>query len=505
MRITTLVRERPWVGWVLFLATIVVVFLIGLLAASIVERRTEAQFVGATPFGELPDFEPRNAVWGEQFPRQFERYLRTLDTSFRSKYGGAAFRDMLGQHPEKVVLWAGYAFSREYNQIRGHYYAVADPQLSRRTDVPQPGTCWTCKSTDVPRLMNEMGPGAFYNSTWADLGDEVINPIGCQDCHDPKTMRLRITRPALVEAFERQGRDIRQASHQEMRSLVCAQCHVEYYFRKSDNYLFFPWDKGTSPEAVEAYFDEIGHVDWTHALSRTPMIKVQHPDYEMFLTGIHAKRGVSCADCHMPYRREGGVKFTDHHIQSPLNNVESSCLVCHGGSASELIDTVYTMQDRVYEVRKAAERSLAQLHIEAKAAWDAGATEQEMAPILQLIRSAQFYWDWVAASHGASFHAPGESGRILAKSLTQSGEARLQLSRILARHGVEQPVPMPDFTDKEGLQRYIGLDPEAMTSSKERFLENELPQWHQRAAERRKGPTDYVPEASVEEFRERWR
>lgn len=502
MTVKNTVRERPWVAWVLFFATILVVFFVGFLGASIMERRTEAQFSAGVPFEPLPAIEPRNAVWGQQFPRQFQSYLRTLDTDFSSRYGGAQFRDMLELHPEKVVLWAGYAFSREYNQIRGHYYAVKDVQLSLRTDVPQPSTCATCKSTDVPRLIDKHGAADFYASTWNEIGKEIINPIGCQDCHDPDTMRLTITRPALVEAYERRGMDIEQATHQEMRSLVCAQCHVEYYFGE-DNYLIFPWDKGTEPEQVEAYFDEIGHADWIHALSRTPMIKIQHPDYELFKTGIHAKRGVSCADCHMPYRREGGVKFTNHHIQSPLADIAGSCMVCHGGTEERMRQLVYDNQNSVYESRKTAERALAKLHIEAKAAWDAGATEDDMAPVLKLIRSAQFNWDWIAASHGAAIHAPIESGRILARSIAQANEGRIELARLLNRLGVEQPVPMPDFDSKSAMQAFIGLDMGAIQESKERFLREELPQWHAAAEERRKGPTDYIPKASVEIFQER--
>jgi nitrite reductase (cytochrome c-552) len=495
MNIAELIQRKPWVAWMLFLGTIVIVFLVGLLGASIIERRTEALLTTRAPMQPLPMFEPRNAVWGEQFPRQFQSYLRTLDDTFASKYGGSRHRDMLAAHPEMVVLWAGMAFSRDYDQIRGHYYAVKDVHLSLRTTVPQPATCWSCKSTDVPRLMHEHGVAGFYAKTWAELGPEVVNPIGCQDCHDPTNMRLRITRPALIEAFERMGRDIERVSHQEMRSLVCAQCHVEYYFRPEDNYLVFPWDEnGVDAEAQEAFLDRVGHTDWVHALSRAPMIKVQHPDWELYTKGIHAYRGVSCADCHMPYRREGGIKFTDHHIQSPLNNVSVSCMICHGGTEAEMIQRVYDTQDSVFELRRKAERALAMLHIEAKAAWDAGATEEEMQPILQQIRSAQWRWDWTAASHGAAFHAPVESSRLLGAAIAGAGEARLQLARILSRLGVPQPVAMPEW-EKEALQAYIGLDMPAIEQLKEDFLRNTLPAWIEAAGERQPGPTDYVPSA----------
>ena len=496
MNISELTAAKPWLAWVLFLATVVVVFLVGLFGASIIERRTEAVAAGV-PIRPLPEFEPRNAVWGEQFRRQFETYLQTLDTTFVSRWGGSRHRDMLAQHPEMVVLWAGYAFARDYDQIRGHYYSVRDLHGTPRTNIDQPATCFTCTSTDVPHLMDEYGVAGFYQHSWRELGPEVTNPIGCQDCHSPETMRLTITRPALIEAWERMGRDVDRATHQEMRSLVCAKCHVEYYFQPGDNYLVFPWDEdGYGAEAAEAFQDERGHVDWTHSISRAPMLKVQHPDWELFQEGAHAQAGVACADCHMPFRREGGVKFTNHHIQSPLANISESCLVCHSGTEAEMRGRVYANQNRIVELRRRAERSLARLHIEAGAAWDAGATEEEMEPILQMIRSAQWRWDYVAASHGAAAHAPVESGRLLGLALDMAGEARTELSPILSRLGVEQPVPMPEW-EKEALQAHIGLDMDAQRAQKEAFIQDTLPRWYEPQDEAPRGPTDHVPRFPV--------
>jgi len=326
--IQEILKNKPWLGWVLFLVSVVVVFLLGLFASSIIERRGESFTLQQVK--PIADWEPRNEVWGENYPREYETFRQTLDTTYASKYAGSVMRDYLSDSPELVIMWAGYAFSKEYNSPRGHAYAVKDIRHILRTggnkNSPQPATCWTCKSPDVPRMMEKMGVAEFYKSKWKDLGHEIVNPIGCQDCHDPKTMDLRITRPALIEAFQRQGKDIKSFTHNEMRSLVCAQCHVEYYFKcKEEKYLTFPWDKGFSADAMDKYYDELEFADWTHQLSRTPMLKAQHPDYELFMTGVHADRGVSCTDCHMPYKTEGGVKFTDHHIQSPLNNVENSC------------------------------------------------------------------------------------------------------------------------------------------------------------------------------------
>lgn len=485
MKIKDIISQKPWMGWLLFLGTLVIVFLVGLFGSSIIERRAE-RVLRFQPVVEIPEWEPRNEVWGENFPRQYQSYMRTSDTTFRSKYLGSALIDMLGREPDMVILWAGYAFSRDFNQARGHYYAVEDVRKTLRTDVPQPATCWTCKSTDVPRLMNEMGVANFYKQKWADLGSEVVNHIGCQDCHDPKTMNLRITRPALIEAFSRQGRDITDATHQEMRSLVCAQCHVEYYFKGDDKYLTFPWDKGFSVEDMEEYFDEVGHVDFVHAISKTPIIKAQHPDFEVAKLGIHAQRGVACADCHMSYMSEGSVKFTDHDIQSPLNNISRSCQTCHRESEINLLKNVYDRQDANLQLAHIASNTLVKAHIEAKTAWDNGATEEQMKNILKLIRQAQWRWDFATAGHGSSFHAPLEVARILGLSIERGEKARVELAVLLTRLGVKVPIQMPDLSTKEKAQKYIGLDMEKLKENKNEFIRNVIPEWDRKADERQK-------------------
>jgi nitrite reductase (cytochrome c-552) len=484
MKITELIQRHPWLAWVLFGGTAVVVFLVGWLGASIMERRNEAylQYQMVKP---IADWEPRNEVWGENFPREFETYRSTTDTSFKSKYAGSKKRDLLEEDPLNVVLWAGYAFSREYNQARGHYYAINDIRNILRTGVPQPATCWTCKSTDVPRLMDKMGPANFYKSSWDSLGHEVVNNIGCQDCHDPKTMNLRITRPALAEAWARQGKDINTATRQEMRSLVCAQCHVEYYFKgKNEKYLTFPWDKGFSADAMEEYYEHVGHVDFVHALSKTPILKAQHPDYELYRTGIHAERGVSCADCHMPYKNEGGVKFTNHKIASPLENIAGSCQICHRESEQTLIKNVNDRQDKVMEVKLLAEKALVAAHIEAAAAYKAGADSTELIPALKLIRSAQWRWDWVSAANGVGFHSPLEAVRVLSTSIQRAEEARRFIAQVLINHKASPVVSMPDLSTKAKAQAYIGLNMTKLVAEKEEWKKKVLPVWDAKAKER---------------------
>ncbi len=487
-------KRKPWVIWAIFGATIIVVFLLELLASSITNRRAESENV-YKPKVKISANEPRNEVWGENFPREYQSYYLTSDTTFKSKYNGNATIDMLETDPRLVVLWAGYAFSKAYNQGRGHFYAIKDVVNTLRTggpknekDGPLPSTCWTCKSPDVPRLMKEKGVAEFYTGTWASIGHEIVNTIGCGDCHDPETMNLTITRPALIEAFQRQGKDIKSFTHQEMRSLVCAQCHVEYYFDKHKiegvNYLTFPWDGGKTAEAIEKYYDEKEFSDWTHSLSKTPMLKAQHPDYELYTMGIHAERGVSCADCHMPYKTEGGQKFTNHQLQSPLNNVANSCQVCHREEADELVKNVFDRQDKIIENRDKLEILLVKSHLEAKKAWDLGASEAQMKEILLDIRHAQWRWDYTAAGHGSSFHAPVEVSRVIGSGIVIAQDARVKLARLLAKLGFNEELAYPDISTKAKAQKFIGLDMEKLNAEKSEFKKGFYLDWSKRAKER---------------------
>jgi len=492
--ISNQIKKKPWLGWLLFLCTMALVFLLGLLASSIIERRAEAAYA-FTPQIQYEEFEPRNEIWGKNFPMEYQSHKRTADTTFRSKYNGSSTIDMLEVDPRLVVLWAGYGFSKDYNQGRGHYYAVQDVRNTLRTGAPldgakspMPNTCWACKSPDVPRLMNEIGAAEFYRGSWETKGPEVVNSIGCADCHDARSMELRISRPALVEAYERLGKNIEDVSHQEMRSLVCAQCHVEYYFSKTEvegvPFLTFPWDNGFSAEAMEKYYDEIEFSDWTHKLSKAPMLKAQHPGYETYMTGVHASRGVSCSDCHMPFMSVGGQKYTDHHVQSPLNNVANSCQVCHREETQKLISDVYERQDRIIENRDKLEELLVRCHVEAKLAWDLGATEEQMNSILQDIRHAQWRWDYAAASHGGSFHSPVEISRVIGTGINIAQEGRIKLSRLLYSLGNTDEVPYPDISNKARAQEFIGLDAATLKAEKEQFIRTVVPQWDEAAAER---------------------
>ena len=328
-----------------------------------------------------------------------------------------------------------------------------------------------------------------YEGKWSGLGPEMMNTVGCSDCHDARTMDLRPARPALYEAWARVGKDVKKASHQEMRSLVCAQCHTEYYFIKPDdpnnpgkaNYLVFPQHYGMTCEDAEKHFDEIGFYDYIHALSKTPILKAQHPGYEMALQGIHGQRGVSCADCHMPYKQEGGVKFSDHHIMSPLAHIDRTCQTCHRQDAEVLRQNVYERQEKCNEVRDRAEAELARAHFETKFLIDKGATEAELKPIQDLLRKSQWRWDYAIASHGATFHAPQEVTRLLSHSVDFAQQARLLIARLAVKYGQTGEIPVPDYSTKAKAQAAIGLDMQKLNDKKQRFLQEIEPKWIEEA------------------------
>lgn len=477
-------KMKPWVAWLLFFVTVGIVFLLGMLAASITQRRAEVVSILNNKKVNITGIESRNEIFAENYPREYESWIKTADTTFQSEFNGSSVVDVLAQRPEMVILWAGYAFSKDYGTPRGHMHAVEDIHHTLRTGAPmssdegpQPATCWTCKSPDVPRLMDSLGIAEYYKGTWASLGQEVVNPIGCADCHEAETMNLKISRPGLIEGFRNSGQDIHKVSQQEMRSLACAQCHVEYYFSPEGKYLIFPWHNGLTVEGGEQYYDSIRFADYTHKLSRAPIIKAQHPDYEIYKTGIHAQRGVSCADCHMPYVSEGGVKYTSHHVRSPLASINNTCQVCHRESEETLRTAVFERQRSANEIRNRVEKELATAHIEAKFAWEKGATEAQMEEVLQLLRQSQWRWDYAVASHGGSFHSPVEFQRILSMSLDRAHKARFVLSKVLAQLGYIGDVSMPDISTKEKAQAYIGLDMRQEREAKKQFMETVVPKW----------------------------
>jgi nitrite reductase (cytochrome c-552) len=427
------------------------------LLVNIFERKQEAR----NPFYRVVELTADTedpAVWGKNFPMQYDGYLRTVD-QIRTRYGGseAVPRTPSQADPRSVVaqsrleedarlkiLWAGYAFSKDFREERGHAYMLDDQTFTERQQVTrQPGTCMHCHgSVYVP--YKRLGGGdlmkgfeAMNRMPYADARKEVKHPVACIDCHDPSTMQLRVTRPGFLEGIKalKASEGIQDydpnvsASRQEMRAYVCGQCHVEYYFKGPEKRLVYPWAKGLKVENILAYYDEVQQSDWVHAETGAGVLKAQHPEFEMWSQGIHARSGVTCADCHMPYMRAGALKISDHHVRSPMLNINRACQTCHHWPEAELKARVETSQDRVFGLRNRAMDALIALIGELKAARAAGRTDAQLEPARALQRRAQFMLDFVEAENSTGFHAPQEAGRILAESIDYARQGQLALRK----------------------------------------------------------------------------
>jgi nitrite reductase (cytochrome c-552) len=374
------------------------------------------------------------AVWGRNFPREYDRFVLTANDTISTTYGGSILYSKLERYPVLKRLWAGYPFSVDYNEERGHFYALIDQKQTKRQEVvQQPGACANCHAAEAPLLIAELGWETFNRTPYKELADRLHLGTSCHDCHDPKTMNLRITRPAFINAMQARGIDVTQATRQEMRTYVCAQCHVEYYFLGDNKILTFPWSQGYTIDDIQAHYDKYGFKDWTHQETGAPMIKIQHPEFEMFTTSIHYRSGVSCADCHMPYIREGAVKISDHWLRSPLTNINKACQTCHRQTEQELIDRVALIQDRTAELLRRTEAALVAAIDAIVAAQQAGASDADLALARQLHREASMRWDFVFSENSTGFHSPQEAARVLATAIDLARQAQLEAERVMPR------------------------------------------------------------------------
>jgi nitrite reductase (cytochrome c-552) len=425
------------------------------LLINIVERKQEAK----TPFYkvvELDDETEDPAIWGRDFPQQYDLYKRTVD-QVRTRYGGSeavprtptqadprsvVAQSRLEEDPRLKTLWNGYAFAVDFREERGHAYMLDDQTFTERQHVvKQPGTCAHCHaSIYVP--YKKLGHGdlikgfeAMNAMSYAEARKLVTHPVACIDCHDPKSMQLRVTRPGFLEGIRalKAGQGVpdydpnTMATRQEMRAFVCGQCHVEYYFKGPEKRLVYPWAKGLKVDDIQAYYDEVGHKDWVHADSGAPVLKAQHPEFEMWNQGIHARSGVACADCHMPYMRVGALKISDHHVRSPLLNINRACQTCHKWPEAELKARAEIIQDRVFALRNRAMDAVIALIGDLKTAREAGRPDGELEEARRLQRVAQFRLDFVEAENSMGFHAPEEAERILAESIDFARQGQLAL------------------------------------------------------------------------------
>ncbi len=424
------------------------------------------------------------AEWGKNFPRQYDGYQRTAE-KYGTRYGGAGSEGLpksrIAEDPRLVEIFDGYAFAIDFNQRQGHAYMLDDQRVTKRvTERKQPGSCLHCHASNTVAF-REFGikngaPGtldeAFTSPNaqaqlmkgfeevcklpYNEATKLVKHPVACIDCHDPKTMALRVTKPGFlrgIDALAKSGEPVphlpsiekwrkgdkalaydanRDASRQELRSMVCGQCHVEYYCGPKTT-LFFPWSKGLKVEQIEAAYNEFkfpdGHrfFDWKHARTGAEVLKAQHPEFEMWSQGVHARSGVSCADCHMPYQREGAIKISDHHVRSPLLNISRACQTCHRFPEEELKSRVEAIQERTHALMNRAEDAVVALIRELDAAKKAGVPEEKLTAVFELQRKAQWRVDFVNAENSMGFHAPQEAARILGEAIDYGRQGQLAL------------------------------------------------------------------------------
>ncbi len=407
-------------------------------------------------FVQITDETDDPAIWGQNFPHHYSMYLKTVD-QIRTKYGGSealphiptdkdprsqVAQSRLDEDPRLKAMWAGYAFAHDFREERGHAFMFLDQLYTKRQDVTkQPGTCLNCHASTYV-YMKRLGDGdlerGFHKMNalpYFEASKNVHHPVSCIDCHTPQTMKLRITRPAFIEGIREVKRaagiakyDVnRDANPQEMRTYTCAQCHVEYYFKGSEKQLTFPWANGLKADQIFSYYEKVEHKDWVHKMTGAEVLKAQHPEFEMYSQGIHARSGVSCVDCHMPYQRVGAMKVTDHHIRSPVLNIRNACMTCHRWSEAELKYRVEAIQDRTFELRGVALDALTQFIKDLEGRKSKHEAKPKFAEAQNHQRRAQFLLDFVEAENSMGFHAPEEALRILGLSLDATRKGQLLL------------------------------------------------------------------------------
>jgi len=401
------------------------------------------------------------AIWGRNWPRQYDGYLRTAETT-RTRFGGhggseAMPAEKIERDPWLKRMFLGYAFAIDYRDRRGHAYMLEDQEATKRLSKPQTGSCLHCHASVMP-LYRELGGGdamkgfeASYTLSYQEMSQKLhdsghAHPVSCVDCHDPESMALRVTRPGFILGIQalaasdspvpmmpsveswRQGDRAAPydpntlAPRQEMRSFVCGQCHVEYYC-SSKMPLEFPWSRGLKVEEMEAHWngttfpDGARFFDYTHKESGAQVLKAQHPEFELWSQGVHARSGVSCADCHMPYMREGAAKISDHWVRSPLLNINRACQTCHHFPEEELKARVEVIQDRNQQLLQRGGAAITDLLDAILAAKAAGIDSIKLNPARELQRQAQWKLDFIAAENSMGFHAPQEAARVLGEAL----------------------------------------------------------------------------------------
>ncbi|KWT82654.1 cytochrome C nitrite reductase [Candidatus Magnetominusculus xianensis] len=424
----------------------------------------------------IPDGEKDPAVWGRKFPNHYDSYLKNSEkTKDYSKYKSDN-QCRLSPWPFQFVLFDGWGFGVEYNEPNGHTEMMKDQRDIDSSRKKAGGVCLTCKTPYAPELRKKLDIDYFRKPY-----DEVLNEIPekhrtmglvCIDCHDPATMDLRISRQTLIESLKAIGKDPEKLTRQEKRSLVCAQCHVDYSIPKDKDgksiALVFPWKNGKwgniTIEAVIKQIRDEGLKEWKHKPTDQKLGHLRHPEFELFSSpgSVHWAAGVACADCHMPYERVGREKISSHRWESPLKNDMKACMQCHTQDAKWLKDQVYNIQDRVNHMFTKAGYTLASAALTLEAAVKIPKADNATIEKAKALYAEAYYrCTWIGAENSMGFHNPTESLRVLGDALDLGHQAEA-----LAREAILKASATPPEFDMAQIDKIVAERSDGKTGFK---------------------------------------
>jgi len=416
---------------------------------------------------KIADGEIDPQVWGKAYPAEYELWKKTEEPTAagKSKYkrGYDVDRisyDKLAEYPYMALLFNGWGFGVEYNEPRGHAYMIRDQLEVDPSRIKAGGVCLTCKTPYAPRLEKDMGQDYYktpFKEVLAKIPEKDRNlGVACIDCHDNKDMSLRISRAfTLNAALKDMGVDLAKLSRQDMRSLVCAQCHVTYNIPKDKDMksvgVFFPWQGSkwgniTIENIIKKIRSDPSYGEWKQNVTGFKMGFIRHPEYELFSNNsVHWKAGASCADCHMPYTKVGVHKVSDHRVESPLKNDMKACMQCHTESTDWLRDQVIAIQDRTVSLMMRAGYATATVAKLFETVHNAQAAGKHIDKALY--DKAKDYYEqafyrgvFVGAENSVGFHNPTEALRILGDATAFAVKAEALLRQALAKAGVDTPL-----------------------------------------------------------------
>ncbi len=436
---------------------------------------------------KISDGEMDPGVWGKAYPDEYELWKRTGEPTpaDKSKYkkgydADKVVYDKLAEFPYMALLFNGWGFGVEYNEPRGHLFMVKDQLEVDPSRVKAGGVCLSCKSPYAAGLEKSMGRD-YYSGPYKEvLGriPEKHRQLGaaCIDCHDNKDMSLKISRQfTLGAALKDMGVEEDKLTRQEMRTAVCAQCHVTYVVGKDKDMksvsVFFPWQGskwgGISIEnIIKKIRSDPSYGEWKQNVTGFKLAFIRHPEFEMLSNNsVHWKAGASCADCHMPYTKIGVSKVSNHRVMSPLKNGMRPCMQCHTETAEWLTQQVTAIQDRTAAqmIRSGyATATVAKLFEMTHKAKEAGKKiDQGLYDKAKDYYEEAFYRSvFVGAENSVGFHNPTEAMRILADSTAFATKAEALLRQALTVAGVDVPIQVDlelhKYLDNRGEKKLKG-------------------------------------------------